>query len=372
MTKSAEHPVSIVGIGTWLPAHVRGNDFWPASFSQREHASDDRTFNDIPESRDPIAAAILARDLAREAEDPFLGARQRYFAEDGVTAAEGETAAARAALADAGLSGSEVDLLLSYSIVPDRVTPPTAGSIAESLGAGRALAFGVDAVCATAVTQLEIARAYIESGQARVVLLTQSHLMLRTLPMMHPASPGLGDAASALVIARGPGLAIRSTFGITHGAYARAVTWVRGRDDASDVSWWKAGGDFHAGSRAPEQAKLLMQETVSFGAETVREAAARAAIDVERISVLASVQPRGFLPAGIAERLGLSRECAKTTYDEIAHVGACGPVFNLLRARQTAALTPGAIAALYGQGAGFTRAAAILEVLTLDESALRV
>ena len=54
---------------------------------------------------------------------------------------------------------------------------------------------------------------------------------------------------------------------------------------------------------------------------------------VARLGVVASVQPRGFIPPAIAERLGLSRASAVTTYDAIAHLGACGPVFNLARAR---------------------------------------
>jgi 3-oxoacyl-[acyl-carrier-protein] synthase III len=105
-----------------------------------------------------------------------------------------------------------------------------------------------------------------------------------------------------------------------------------------------------------------MRDTVSFGATTVREAAERAQIDVGRIALLASVQPRGFIPRAIAERLGLPRERAVTTYPEIAHLGSCGPVFNLLRARELGMLAPGALVALYAQGAGFTRTAALLEV----------
>ena len=89
---------------------------------------------------------------------------------------------------------------------------------------------------------------------------------------------------------------------------------------ASDPAWWEAGGKYRLGSHAPEQTKFLMRETVNYGATTLREAAERAAIDVERIAVLASVQPRGFLPGAIAERLGLAREVAVTTYDEVAHI----------------------------------------------------
>jgi 3-oxoacyl-[acyl-carrier-protein] synthase III len=73
------------------------------------------------------------------------------------------------------------------------------------------------------------------------------------------------------------------------------------------------------------------------------------------------VQPRGFIPGAIAEHLGLPRERAVTTYSHIAHVGACGPVFNLERAREEGRLEKGSLSALYAQGAGFTRAAAILE-----------
>ena len=110
-----------------------------------------------------------------------------------------------------------------------------------------------------------------------------------------------------------------------------------------------------------DQVKLLMRETVSFGSLTVREAAARAEIPVERIAVLAAVQPRGFIPGAIAERLGIGRERAVTTYEDIAHVGVCGPVFNLQRARERGLVKAGAVVALYGQGAGFTRSAALLE-----------
>jgi 3-oxoacyl-[acyl-carrier-protein] synthase-3 len=246
-------------------------------------------------------------------------------------------------------------------MVPDRLMPTTAATVADRIGARRALALSVDAACASAVVQLETARAYVAAGLAGTVLLVQSHLLLRTVPIDHPAGPGLGDGATAMVVARGRGLTIRSTFAVTHGQHSIAVTWIRGHDDETDVPWWKDGGDFCLGSRAPARAKALMRDTVALGAATVREASARASVSVADLRVIASVQPRGFLPRAIAERLGLPRACAVTTYEELAHVGACGPVFNLARARALQRLVPGVLVGMYGQGAGFTRAAAILE-----------
>jgi 3-oxoacyl-[acyl-carrier-protein] synthase III len=352
---------SICGIGTWLPPAIRANDAWPASFAAGEHLSGDRTFNDIPPATDPVAAAILERHLAAEASDPFIGSKYRHVADPAFSSAEAEAHAAAAALQDAGIDAADVDCLFSNAAVPERMVPSNAVVVAHRIGATRALAQGMESACASSVTQIEMARAYVESGLARVVVLTQSHLLLRTFPMTHPASPGLGDGATAFVVARKSGLSIRSTFGATHGEFANAVAFVRGHTDATDVPWWKAGGDLYLGSRDSAAVKRLMRDTVSFGAQTIREAAARANIDVQRIGVLISVQPRGFIPGAIAERLGLDPATAVTTYEKLAHLGACGPVFNLAEARRARLFTPGKIVAMYGQGAGFTRAAAILE-----------
>jgi 3-oxoacyl-[acyl-carrier-protein] synthase-3 len=353
---------AITGIGVYVPETIRTNDFWPPAFHERFGKQGDRTFNDIPSPLDEAAAAIVARDLALEALDPMLGAKLRHVADARLSSAQAEAFAAQNALRDAGIEAAEIDLVLSHALVPDRIMPPTAVALAALIGAHNARALAVDSACASAVSQLEVAQAFVEAGLARHVLIAQSHLLWRALSAEHPASPGLGDAASALVVSRGRGLTIRGSFSQTHGEHARSVTWLRGSDDESDPPWWLAGGNTRMGSRNQEGAKFLMRETVTFGARTVHECALRAGIPVDRIAVLASVQPRGFIPLAIAERLGLARECAVTSYEEIAHVGACGPIFNLHKARAQGRLRPGAVIALYAQGAGFTRAAALLEM----------
>jgi 3-oxoacyl-[acyl-carrier-protein] synthase-3 len=354
---------AVVGLGAYLPETVRRNEHWPSTFRERRAGPmDDRTFNDIPAPLDPVAAAIIARDLALEASDPMLGTRLRRVADETLSSAQAEAWAAQAALKDAGVTADQVDVLLSYAAVPDRIAPATGTQVAALIGAHAATVIPVDTACASALTQLDVARAYVEAGLAKVVLLTQSHLLLRALPTLHPATPGLGDAASALVVSAGEGLSILGGVSRSHGDHALSVTWVRGPDAATDLPWWKAGGDMRLGSRNPEGAKFLMRETVSFGARTVQEIATRTDLALASIEVLASVQPRGFIPHAIAERLGIGRERAVTTYDELAHVGCCGPVLNLMKARAEGRLRKGAVIALYAQGTGFTRAATLLQV----------
>lgn len=353
--------VSITGIGTWLPEEIRENNYWPQSFSEGDHLKGDRTFNDFQESSDPVSASITDKHLLAESKDPFLGSKLRRVASNEIGADEAEYRAAIAALKDAKVDAKDVDLILSYSMVPDRVTPPSAPSLANRLGAENARAYGIDAVCATTIAQLEMAKAYIQAGMAKTVLLTQSWLMLKTIPKMHPASPGVGDGASALVVKAGPGLTLCSFYAKTHGEFLKSVLWIRSSNEEEDSPWWVSGGAFRLGSLRPPETKYLMKETVYFGYDTIKNAAEKGGYDPSKLNNVIAVQPRGFVPGAIAERLGLKYEDAPSTFEEIAHLGASGVVFNLLRARELNRLGKGTISGMYAQGAGFNRAAVIVE-----------
>lgn len=353
---------AISGIGVWYPAEIRGNDAWPRKLAHVGGAvADDRTFNDIPRGLGD-AAAITEKYLELEAGDPFLGVRERRIASEDISSIDAETEAAGRALADAELSPEQIDAVLSYSNVPDRISPASAGAVADRLGIRGAMTWGMEMACASSIAQLTTAIGLIASGQARHVLLTQSHLTLRTCPLIHPAAPGIGDAASAIIVSEKGRWPILRTHIVTHGEFQNAVTWIRGSQDKTDLPWYKAGGDFRVGTRHREGAKALQRDTVTFGAQTLREIASKEGIDVERIRLLASVEPRGWIPRAIAQVLGLNPEIASSVYETRGHLGACGPIANLELAYRENRLHQAGTVALYAQGAGFTRAAALLQI----------
>lgn len=352
--------VHVMGLGAFHPEQVEGNDAWPPDFGAHARAFADRTLIDIPESLD-AAGRISAEYLAREASDPFLGANKRRVAPAELTAYDAEIAAARAALQDAQVDGSQIDWVLSWAAVLERVAPSNANPLAHAIGALDASVLGVDAACASVILQLQLAQALIESGRARHVLLTQSHLVTRTFDRMHPARPGLGDCATALVVGSRPRYRVLGLHARSHGEFYEAVCWTRGLHARED-HWWKSGGDLSIGTRRPKGAKYLMQETVAYGVQTVRELLQQAQVDVERVGTLVSVQPRGWIPFAIARCLGLPAETAVASYDEYAHLGGCGPVVNLIKAREQGRFANGGLCGIYAQGAGFTRGAALLDM----------
>jgi 3-oxoacyl-[acyl-carrier-protein] synthase-3 len=206
---------------------------------------------------------------------------------------------------------------------------------------------------------VEVAAALIESRRARFVLLTQSHLMTRAFPMTHPVSPNVGDGSTALLVGPASRGGLLAAHIATHGEYADAVVWRRAKD--ADTPWWEAGGAMTMGSYNPAGARKLVRDTVRIGASTLAELLDRTESRPDDVDVLAAVQPRRWVPHAIAEAAGIDPTRAVETFEERAHLGACGIVANLLAARQCGRLGAGARVILYGQGAGFTRGAALLE-----------
>lgn len=351
-------------MGEWRPDVVRDNTAWPAEFAAQAAASAQRELADVPSgSAADMYDAIVARHLATEEGNAFLGTTRRRVAEEPMTACEAEARAATEALADAGIEAGEVDVVLSWAAVPDRPTPPSAPRVAHLIGAKKALGIGMDVACASTIAQLLTAASLIESGRAQLVLITGSHLMTRAFPAMHPASPSVGDAATAIVVGATERAGLLASFAVSHGEYYDAVAWRRAKE--ADTPWYRAGGPMYVGSYDREAVARLVKDTVRFGAETIAEAARRSGVAVSELRAIASVQPRRWVPAAIAEALGRPASVAPQTFDELAHLGGCGVVTNLIEARRQGLLQPdregrAATACLYAQGAGFTRASMIV------------
>jgi 3-oxoacyl-[acyl-carrier-protein] synthase-3 len=350
---------AVLGIGQWRPDEVRTNDAWPAGFGATPSGirAQPEALLQVRARADDAFSEIVRRYLALEGDDPFVGAKRRRIAAHDITCAEAEARAAEAALAHAELSASQIDVVLGHAYLPDRPAVPNAPRVMKRLGMQRALALDLDNAYASALTQLFVAASLIETGRARNVLLTQSHLVTRALPLSHPVSPNFGDLATALVVGASdePGLLAQSAQ--THAEYADSLAWTR---EADESRWWEAGGAFALGTLDARGTERAIARTVGVARETVLEACRAANVEVEQVRLLCTVQPRGWLPHAIAEALGLDPALAPSTFAELAHVGACGVVANLLQGLHEQRLRRGEVVAFYAQGAGLTRCSAVV------------
>src|SRR5271166_1946912 len=134
------------------------------------------------------------------------GIRQRHFAGKHETAAFMGTAAARAALADAGATAGDVDAIILATSTPDQAFPATALRVQAQLGVTRGFGFDIAAACAGFIYALSVADSMIRTGQARGALVIGSEVYSRILNWQGRGPCVLfGDGAGAVLLRSGKG-----------------------------------------------------------------------------------------------------------------------------------------------------------------------
>ena len=129
------------------------------------------------------------------------GITQRYIAGEGETTSTLATEAARRALADAGLTIADIDLIVLATCTPDVTFPSTATIVQHALGGAGFAAFDVAAVCSGFLYALGTAEAMIRTGMAHKALVIGAETMSRILDWEDRATCVLfGDGAGAFVI----------------------------------------------------------------------------------------------------------------------------------------------------------------------------
>lgn len=129
------------------------------------------------------------------------GIRARYIADEGETTKTLAVAAARKALAHAGLSTDDVDLIILATSTPDHTFPATATEVQAELGITKGAAFDMQAVCSGFVFALSTADALLKAEQATCALVIGSETFSRILDWTDRATCVLfGDGAGAFVV----------------------------------------------------------------------------------------------------------------------------------------------------------------------------
>jgi 3-oxoacyl-[acyl-carrier-protein] synthase-3 len=129
------------------------------------------------------------------------GIRERHIvADDELTSTMG-VIAAKAALADAGLTSDDIDLIILATSTPDQTFPATAVTIQAELGITHGAAFDVQAVCSGFVFALATADNYLKGGTFKRALVIGSEAFSRILDWEDRNTCVLfGDGAGAVIV----------------------------------------------------------------------------------------------------------------------------------------------------------------------------
>lgn len=129
------------------------------------------------------------------------GIHQRHIAAEGEFTSDLATAASQQALTNAGIKADEIDLIIVATTTPDHTFPACAVEVQTKIGANKAFAFDVQAVCTGFIYALSIADKFIKSGQVKTALVIGAEAMSRIVDWSDRTTCVLfGDGAGAVVV----------------------------------------------------------------------------------------------------------------------------------------------------------------------------
>lgn len=131
------------------------------------------------------------------------GIAQRHIVAEGEMTSDLARIAAERALERAGVGADEIDLIVIATSTPDDTFPSTATKVQHQLGATRAIAFDVQAVCAGFVYALDVADAMLSAGRGRRALVIGAESFSKILDWNDRSTCVLfGDGAGAVLLER--------------------------------------------------------------------------------------------------------------------------------------------------------------------------
>lgn len=276
------------------------------------------------------------------------GIRARRLVDPGVLTSDLAAAAARNALADAGLAASDLDLIIVASSTPDYPGsfPSTATVVQTRLGAANAAAFDLGAVCSGFAYALHIAAQMVATGANRHVLVIGAETLSRALNWDDRTTAVLfGDGAGAVVVGE-----------VSEGGYLGGILGADG-----------AGGELLCITRSGESPGTIYQngrEVYKFAVQIMGEVALRAVeaagLTAADINLLIPHQANIRIIDKAAERMGLPREKVVVNLECYGNTSAASIPLALDEAVKAGRVQPGSLLVLVGFGAGLTWGANVI------------
>jgi 3-oxoacyl-[acyl-carrier-protein] synthase-3 len=317
------------------------------------------TFSRITGTGSYLPAKVLTNrdlELAVDTSDEWIvsrtGIRERHIAAEGEFASDLALHASRNALAAAGRTAADVDLVVLATSTPDMVFPSVACLLQARLGVTQGAAFDVQAVCSGFVYALAIADNFIRSGANCCALVVGAEVFSRILDWSDRSTCVLfGDGAGAVVLEASESPGILSSHLHADGRYANILNVpgnvCRGQVQGDPTLKMDGGAVFKLAVRVLE--------------DGVHEALAANGKSVADIDWYVAHQANARIISHVARRIGLPAEKAIVTVDRHANTSAASIPLALDVGARDGRIKKGDTVLLQGVGGGFTWGSVLLK-----------
>ena len=324
---------SILGFGGYVPERVVTNAEWEAELDTTDEWITQRT-----------------------------GIKTRRFAAPEETTMTMSAEAARVAMADAGISATDLDEIIIATDTPEVRTPDTAAFLQHELGCREIPGYDLGGSgCAGFVQALDVARARIHLDPKKVLVIGVE-MITRMIDLKDRSTAVLfGDAAGAVIL--GPP---------SSNGRPQLIDALAGTDGSkTEILTLTAGG-----SRLPVTQELLdaneHKHLVMQGQEVFRNAVTRMTESIEQIlgridktlddvAMVIPHQANKRIIDAVRRKLGVSEQAVYVNVDVYGNTGSASVPLALWEAESKGLINSGDLVILTAFGAGFHWAAAAVQ-----------
>ncbi|WP_417230460.1 beta-ketoacyl-ACP synthase III [Brevundimonas sp.] len=285
------------------------------------------------------------------------GIRQRHKAREDQPTSDLAVEAARKALADAGRTPADVDLIIVATTTPDMTFPATAAIVQRKLGVGVCPAFDVQAVCSGFVYALSVADGFVARGLSRCALVIGAEEMTRLMDWDDRTTCVLfGDGAGAVVMEPREGQGTKADQGLLGFA-------LRCDGNKADLLYVD-GGPSTTGTvgHLRMSGNQVFRHAVINIAEAITAAARAANIEIADVDWFVPHQANQRIIKGVGDRLGLDETKVISTVATHANTSAASIPLALDAAIRDGRIKRGDLVLMEAMGGGLTWGACALRL----------
>ena len=283
------------------------------------------------------------------------GIEERHIAEEDETTSVLGIKAAEAALADAGLTADDIDLVICATSTPDYTFPSTATMIQTGLGMTHGAAFDLQAVCTGFVYAVATADKFLQSGSHKRALVVGAETFSRILDWNDRTTCVLfGDGAGAIVLEAQEGEGTSADRGVL-------TSHLRSDGRYRDKLYVDGGpGSTKTTGVLKMEGREVFKFAVGMVADVVQDAFKATGTSADELKWFVPHQANKRIITASADKLGIAPEKVVITVNKHGNTSAASIPLALDTARKDGRIRDGDLVMIEAIGGGFTWGSALI------------
>ncbi|MDR1522491.1 MAG: ketoacyl-ACP synthase III [Endomicrobium sp.] len=288
------------------------------------------------------------------------GIKERRIAADGEFTSDLAYKASLEAIKSANIKPEEIDLVLVATITPDMFFPSTACFLQKKLGLNSVPAFDLSAACSGFVYGIATAKAFIESGLYKTVLLIGAEELSKITDWTDRNTCVLfGDGAGAMILsASQQDDNVLSTFLGADGSYADLLL-MPGGGSVNPSTVETVNGKLHSIKMQGKEVFKTAIPKMAFAAQKALEFSGK---NLDDIKLFIPHQANMRIIEAVAKKMGIPMEKVFVNIYKTGNISSATTITALDEAIKTGKLNKGDLVELIAFGGGFTWGATVLRV----------